>query len=44
MTHGHRVKGGLGMDESKTSKTLVLGCIHGVQGGGIASSLDFTPE
>jgi hypothetical protein len=25
-------------------KTLVLGCIYGVQGGGTASSLGFTPQ
>jgi hypothetical protein len=25
-------------------KTLVLGCIYGVQEGGIASSLGFTPQ
>jgi len=46
MTHGHSIEGGLVwyMDGSKTNKTLVLGCIHAVQGGGIASSLGFTPQ
>jgi hypothetical protein len=46
MTHGHSVKGGLVwyMDASKTNKTLVLGCIYGVQEASISSSLGFTPQ